>query len=249
MRCIAWLIPAAVSLAPVAGAQSSDRVVVPVCIGECPRVVGLRVTWRDRAVRRVDGVNVTIWTPYEEHAGKTNGLALGLPMSSTGNVDGIVVSPLAAQTTDRLRGIGVAALALGADRPRGAVASGLLTLAGDARGITLSGVASVASFSSHGIVAGGVGVFAGGGSGLAAAGLAGHVGGGFRGIATTGVALFTGPMTGLAATGGIHMARDFRGVSIALINYARSLRGLQLGALNIVSDGRSPRILPILNWR
>jgi hypothetical protein len=194
------------------------------CIGACPRVIGVRVTWRDQEVRRVDGINVTMWTPYEEGYGKTNGLALGLPISSSGNVDGFVVSPLAAQTTDRLRGVGVAGLAIGVDRPRGAVASGLLTLAGESRGIALSGVASIATSGSYGIVAGGLGVFAGGGSGLAAAGLAGHVGGGFRGISATGLALFSGSASGLAASGAIHMAHDFRGVSIALVNYARSLR-------------------------
>jgi hypothetical protein len=39
------------------------------------------------------------------------------------------------------------------------------------------------------------------------------------------------------------------GLSIGVINFARSLRGVQLGVINIVADGRSPRMLPIANWR
>jgi hypothetical protein len=172
-----------------------------------------------------------------------------LPVSSTGNADGVVLGLLAAQTTDRLRGIGVSGLAFGADRVRGAVGGGLLTLTGEMRGIAVSGGAAIATYRAHGFVLGGLGAFAGGGSGLAAGGLAAHVGGGFRGIAAGGLALFSGAATGIAAAGGIHMAQDFRGISIALVNHARSLRGLQIGAINIVADGRRPRVLPLLNWR
>jgi hypothetical protein len=39
------------------------------------------------------------------------------------------------------------------------------------------------------------------------------------------------------------------GLSIGLINYAKSLRGLQLGLINIVGEGKGPRILPIANYR
>src|SRR5690606_21462420 len=90
------------------------------------------------AVQRVDGMNVTMWTPREEGYGKTHGLSLGLPMASTGNLDGITLGVLAGQTTDRLRGIGVAGMAIGADRMRGALSGGVLALAGDVRGFAIS---------------------------------------------------------------------------------------------------------------
>jgi hypothetical protein len=246
---MAALLGVSALTAKESGAQAGQRVVAPVCIGECPRVFGLRISWRDRVVHRVDGVNVTIWMPHEEVYGKTTGLALGLPISSAGNVDGIVGAALAAQTTDRLRGIGAAGLAMGADRLRGGAASGLLTLTGETRGIALSAGASLATSTVHGIVLGGLGAFAGGGVGIAGGGLATHVGGGFRGIAVGGLGLFSGRADGIAVAGGLHMARDFRGISIALVNHARSLRGLQIGAINIVADGRNPRVLPLLNWR
>ena len=248
-----WLCAAAlcaVSVPSLAAAQSSEqRVVAPLCVGSCPRVVGVRVAWRDRAVVRADGINVTIWLPHEEGSGKTHGIALGLPISSSGDVDGLVIGPIAAQTTDRLRGIGVAGIAMGADRLTGAVASGVLTLTGESRGIAASGVATIATVGTKGIAVGGAGVFAGSGWGVAAGGLAVHAGGGFRGLVAGGLGIFSGATTGIAVTGGVHKASDFRGLSIALVNYARSLRGLQIGAINIVADGRAPRFLPIVNWR
>ena len=248
-----WLCAAAVCAVGVpsfAPAQSSGpRVVAPLCIGACPRVAGVRLAWRDRAGVRADGLNITIWFPHDEGTGKTNGIALGLPISSSGDADGLVIGPLAAQTTDRLRGIGVAGFAMGADRLTGALASGLLTLAGESRGVAVSGVATIATVSTKGIAVGGAGVFAGGGWGVAAGGLAVHAGGGFRGVVASGLGIFSGVTTGIAVTGGVHKANDFRGLSLALVNYARSLRGLQIGAINIVADGRSPRLLPLVNWR
>jgi hypothetical protein len=207
------------------------------------------VSWRDRDVHRIDGINVTVWTPHVESQGKTNGIALGVPISASGSVDGLVLAPLAAQSTDRLRGIGVAGFALGADRLTGVLASGLLTLTGESRGLVLSSGASIATLRLEGIAAGGLGAFAGGGWGVAAGGVAAHAGGGFRGVVASGLGVFSGRVTGVVLTGGFHSAREFRGVSIALVNYARSLRGLQLGAINIVADGRSPRFLPLVNWR
>jgi len=38
---------------------------VGLAIGDVPRVIGLRLNYRDRRLERVDGVNVTIWSPYD----------------------------------------------------------------------------------------------------------------------------------------------------------------------------------------
>ena len=40
-----------------------------------------------------------------------------------------------------------------------------------------------------------------------------------------------------------------RGLAIALVNYAESMNGLQLGVINIIRDNPSGRrVLPVLNW-
>ncbi len=40
-----------------------------------------------------------------------------------------------------------------------------------------------------------------------------------------------------------------RGVAIGIVNDARALRGAQIGAVNIVTDGRGPKVMPLRNWR
>ena len=52
-------------LATRAQGPGDHRVLTPICVGDCPRVVGLRLNFRDRNLERVDGVNVTVWSPYE----------------------------------------------------------------------------------------------------------------------------------------------------------------------------------------
>jgi hypothetical protein len=36
---------------------------VGIAIGDAPRVTGLRINFRDRYLQRVNGVNITVWTP------------------------------------------------------------------------------------------------------------------------------------------------------------------------------------------
>ena len=39
-----------------------------------------------------------------------------------------------------------------------------------------------------------------------------------------------------------------RGLTIGLVNYARSMRGAQIGVLNIIANQKSHPFLPIVNW-
>jgi hypothetical protein len=78
-------------------AQGLDLTVnhVGVGIGDVPRVIGLRLNYRDRAMQRVDGVNATIWTPYGEGGtGEVRGLALGVPATGAARVYGIATGIL-----------------------------------------------------------------------------------------------------------------------------------------------------------
>ena len=53
-----------------------------ISIGDSREVKGLRLNYRDRNLRRVDGVNATIWMPYEHPRGLVEGVALG-PIDQT----------------------------------------------------------------------------------------------------------------------------------------------------------------------
>lgn len=46
-------------------------------IGNSARLNGLRINFQDYQLERVNGVNLTLWTPEEPLGGTVNGLAVG----------------------------------------------------------------------------------------------------------------------------------------------------------------------------
>src|SRR3712207_288344 len=104
-----------VSPAAAEGQRSErTRTVFPICIGDCRRVVGLRLNFRDARLERVDGINATIWTPYEPMRGVVNGVALGLPATAAGEINGLALGVFGVGAADHIRGIGIAPVGLGA---------------------------------------------------------------------------------------------------------------------------------------
>jgi hypothetical protein len=76
-------------IAGVLGAQVPDSASPPLAfglrIGDRPRVVGVRVNYRDDALRSVYGANFTVWEPrHDTIGGNVYGLALGLPVMVPG---------------------------------------------------------------------------------------------------------------------------------------------------------------------
>jgi hypothetical protein len=77
--------------APRSTSQSLDLAInhVGISIGNSPLLTGLRLNWRDENVVRINGINVTLWTPGSSPRGEVNGLSLGLlaraPAASTGS--------------------------------------------------------------------------------------------------------------------------------------------------------------------
>jgi hypothetical protein len=69
-------------LSATSSAQGLDLTInhVGLAIGDVPEVTGLRLNYGDRNLRRVDGMNVTVWTPYNDDnmSGVVRGVALGL---------------------------------------------------------------------------------------------------------------------------------------------------------------------------
>src|SRR5690349_11989792 len=98
-------------LAPRASAwaQGLDLTVnhVGIAIGDVPRVTGLRINYRDRNLEWVNGVNITIWSPYGEGSGTVRGLALGLPLTGAGRIEGVGAGILGVGADEGIRGIGI----------------------------------------------------------------------------------------------------------------------------------------------
>lgn len=330
-----------------AGSESSHPARPILSIGNYPRVDGLRLNFRDSGLERVNGINVTAWSPYEPASGTVSGVALGLPMTGAANIrglaagvfgvaadhdiSGIMLAPIGAGAGNRVRGIAIAGIGVGAGGSlEGIVVGGIgAGSGGDARGLILGGVGAAAGGNIHGIAAGGIGAAAGGSvQGLVLGGIGAAAGGSLRGLALGGIGAAVGrdlegigvggigiaaggDITGVALSGigvaagskihglaiaGVGVAAPrleggiaallvggksvnavvlapamFRiepggefhggslsalnyirgtqtGITIGLLNYARSLHGAQVGVINIVADQKAHPVLPILNW-
>jgi len=120
-----------------------------IAIGDVPRVTGLRLNYRDRHLERVDGINATIWSPYQNGSkGLVRGLALGLPVTGADRIDGVGVGILGVGAEERFRGIGVGAAGIGSG--------------GNLEGIMVGGLGVGSGRDVVGIGVGGLGVGSGG---------------------------------------------------------------------------------------
>jgi hypothetical protein len=193
----------------------------------------------------------------------------GLGNGIGGNVTGILVAGLGAGVAGTMKGIAVAGLGLGGGSVEGVFVAGLgAGLGGRARGITVAGLGAGVGGAIEGLLVAGLGAGAGERvRGIAVAGL---------GIGSPAIeGLVVTPIVRTVNARGAVVALSFkahdkdaeanvegffvapvndirgmqRGISIGVVNYARALKGAQIGVVNIVTDGRGPRILPLVNWR
>ncbi len=238
-------------------AQGLDLTInhVGLAIGDIPEVTGLRLNYRDRNLRRVDGMNVTIWMPYndEDMRGVVRGIALGLPMTGARNIDGLAVGLFGVGAQDRIRGIGFAPIGLGSGGSLeglmiggvGAGTGGSITGIGVAgiglgsggrmRGLFVGGIGVGSGEDVEGIIIGGVGVGAGRNlTGISISGIASGAGGDVRGLTIAGIAAGAGgDLTGITIAGiAAGAGGTLRGLTIAGVAAgAPRLRGVALSAI------------------
>src|SRR4051812_6818603 len=86
--------------APVA-AQDNPSAFGPVCIA-CRHAIGIRFNIRDKDLVRVDGINITLWSPRRPTTGSINGAAIGLLATGASYLNGISVAPIALNASTRL---------------------------------------------------------------------------------------------------------------------------------------------------
>lgn len=209
--------------------------------GDVPRLDGLRLNFRDSALERVRGINVTIWEPHEEIRGTVTGLGLGVPLTGAYRLRGLGLGAGISVQND-FDGIGVGALGLG--------------VGGDARGIFVGGLGTGGGGNLSGLALGGLGVGTGADvTGIAIGGLGVGVGGEATGLVIGGAGAGIAELNGVAVGGlgvGIGSGRGvviapgyfklnregtFRGVSVSAFNHTRGAhRGLQIGILNVADE-------------
>jgi len=286
----------------LAGAQSLD---IPskrwgLSFGNSSEFTGLRFNFRDSRVKRITGVNVTLWGPRQDNEeAVVTGLSFGLlpggahlrgvqigllGIVGMKSITGVSIAPLGLGAAENVIGINLAGLGLGAGESIvGISLAGLGLGAGkDVRGITVGGLGVGAGERMIGLNVGGIGlgagkklvginvagVGAGAGDLLAGLTISGLAAGSteVRGLTIAGAAVGGQNLVGLHVAGGVvHVVKDgflrgcavspFNyvrgtqiGLTIGIVNYARTVRGVQLGLVNIVRDNpRGLKVLPVFN--
>jgi len=195
---------------------------VGLAIGDKPTMTGLRINFRDRNLREIRGVNLTLWSPYEPANGKVVGLALGAPATGARTIHGVALGVLGVGVSQSITGISIGGIGVGGG--------------GQLRGINIGGI-GVGSGEGGitGITFGGIGVGSGGPIRGIQVGLFGVGGGGdLTGISIGGVGVGSGgAVKGLSIGGvGVGSGTSVTGVSIGGVGVgAPSLNGLVLSVI------------------
>lgn len=263
MRSFARLVfCAAVVLPSAAGAQSLDLTIknTGLSIGDSRFVRGVRLNFRDRNLERVEGVNITVWTPYEPVRGVVKGLAIGLPATGARRIEGAGIGVLGVGATQDFTGLGLGGFGVGAGGDvRGIVIGGFgvgsggnvtgLTIGGfgagsggNVQGITIGGFGAGAGGDVTGIQIGGFGVGSGGRvSGITIGGFGAGAGGDITGITIGGFGVGAGGTLRGYAFGGVGVgAPRIRGIVTASAAGGHDVRGIVIAPVwfKIADDGR-----------
>lgn len=213
--------------------------------GDVPVLHGIRFDTRDRALRRVDGINVTLWAPASDPGGTVNGLALGPVGPGLARLRGIGVGIAGAVAEREVFGLlvgGLGAVSEG-DVWGGAVAGLGSVVQGDLRGLGAAGLGTVVQGSMAGGAIGGLGaVVQGRTDGLLLAGLGSVTQGSMAGVSLGGLAAVTeGPLRGISA-GGLASVTDGRlygmGAAGLAVVTGGGLDGAAVAGGAVVTGGR-----------
>jgi hypothetical protein len=204
--------------------------------GHAPRVNGVRVNFQDRYLERVNGLNLTLWSPSgpggkhtsparNQVGGEVNGLALGLVGPVASRMHGVQLGLAAVVSNERLAGVSVGGLAVVSE--------------GEHYGIALAGLAVVSEGTSTSIGAAGLAFVSEGDlNGVHVAGLATVAEGNLRGIHLSGLAsVAEGRMSGIGVAGLATVAeREIHGLGIAgLATASERFAGIGIAGLAVAT--------------
>ncbi|TRZ90863.1 hypothetical protein D4R89_03725, partial [bacterium] len=118
-----------------------------ISFGNSREFMGLRFNYRDSRVRRISGINVTLWQPRKDNKeAAVSGISLGV-IPGGGTLKGLQLGLLGIAAETKLSGISVGLLGLGSG--------------GDINGINIGGLGAGAGENVKGLSVGGLGIGAG----------------------------------------------------------------------------------------
>ncbi len=210
-----------------------------ISIGDSKRWTGLRLNVVDSRLEKMDGVNITVWSPRKNSHGVVRGIAIGAPFGGAERFEGIAVGG-GFGANGSMRGASVSLVGGGS----GGDISGIhlagvgFGSGGGMHGITVAGVGAGTGGDISGIAVGGIGVGSGGnGRGLLVGGIGAGVGGNFEGIAVGGIGSGVGGnFRGLSIAGiGTGSGGNFTGIALAGIGSGTGgvLHGLAMSGVGV----------------
>jgi hypothetical protein len=239
--CVVAAVPERLVAQRTESRRSLDLTVrnVGVSIGDSRRITGVRINFRDRRMERVNGLNITIWTPYEANGG-VNGIALGVPATGARRINGLAAGVAGVATEDRIRGIGVGGLGLGSGGGLSGIMIGGLGAGtgGDIEGIGIGGIGLGGGGDMRGLMIGGIGVGGGGSAtGILIGGIGAGSGGTVRGLSIGGMGVGAGGgLSGISIGGiGVGSGGDVTGIAIGGVGVGTggTLKGLGLAGIGV----------------
>lgn len=185
--------------------------------------------------------------------GNARGLMVGgIGAGAGGSLGGIAIGGIGVAAGGSSRGLMIGGVGVGSGGSVTGISAGGIGVGagGKVTGLTLAGIGVGAGGTIHGITIAGLGIGAPRLSGAAAALLVGAEM--TRGVVLAPILFRTEPggqLTGISASSVNAVRGSQHGLTIGLVNYAESLRGMQIGVVNIVRDNpRGRKVLPILNF-
>ncbi|MFC2124831.1 hypothetical protein ACFLU5_08475 [Bacteroidota bacterium] len=200
--------------------------------GNSPKFTGIRFNFADKNIEKLDGINVTIWSPkdFDSETGSINGISLGLPMAvGTGSRNGINLGVFGVGAAEKLVGINIGLLGIGAGE--------------DVVGLNIGGLGGGAGENLTGINLGGLGIGAGNKlSGINIGGLGVGAGGSVSGISASIIAVGSGEsITGINIAGiAVGSRVDVTGINLAgiAIGSGESVKGINFGGIAVGSGSK-----------
>lgn len=213
-------------------------------IGNSRNWTGVRLNFRDLDIEEIRGVNVTVWSPYEPATGTIRGLAIGLPSTGAGTIDGFGIGLLGIAATDNLTGFMVGGVGAGAGNDITGFAVGGLGLGagGDITGISFGGFGLGAGGDITGVSFGGFGLGAGGNiTGISFGGFGLAAGNNLTGASAALFGVGAGNnMTGIGIAGfGMGAGGDMTGIHLAGFGLGAggNITGFQFGGFGLGAGG------------
>ena len=234
-----FLVLALAAFPAGASAQSLDLTInnTGLSIGDSRFVRGIRLNFRDRNLDRVEGINATIWAPYDDaRGGVIKGIALGLPLTGAQRISGAGIGIFGVGAEEEFTGLGLGGFGVGAGGDvKGILVGGFgVGAGGDITGLTIGGFGAGSGGNVRGITIGGFGAGAGGNvTGFQFGGFGVGAGGDVKGITIGGFGAGAGgDVTGLTIGGfGAGAGGDITGITIGGFGAGAggAIRGLAIG--------------------